>query len=402
MPERQSTPQNLSAFNMQNDGKKHIAILGSTGSIGCQTLDVISQHPDLFQVELLTANSNSALLIEQARKFQPNSVVICNESKYKEVFAALDKEDIKVFAGMDSVCDIVSDSTIDTVVAAIVGFAGLRSAVAAIKAGKTVALANKETLVAAGSLVMSMAAQYGARIVPVDSEHSAIFQCLQGNCMRDVEKLLLTCSGGPFLHKTKEEIAQMTPEAALKHPRWNMGAKVTIDSASLMNKGLEMIEARWLFDMPAERIEVVVHPESIIHSMVQYRDGAVIAQLSVPDMRVPIQYALGYPERLELNASRISFPKLAQLTFLAPDTDRFPCLDIARRALDRGGNATCAMNAANEVAVAAFLQGKIPFSAIPEIISVAMFRTEFVAKPSLDDIFATHGRALELAAQMTD
>ena len=387
---------------MRKDGKNHIAILGSTGSIGRQTLDVISQHPDLFEVELLTANTNSALLIEQARAFNPNSVVICDESHYQEVFEALDKEDIKVYAGMDSVCDIVSDSTIDVVVAAMVGFAGLRSAVAAIEAGKTVALANKETLVAAGSLVMSMAARYGANIVPVDSEHSAIFQCLQGNYGRDVEKLLLTCSGGPFLHKSKEEIARMRPEEALKHPRWNMGAKVTIDSASLMNKGLEMIEARWLFDMPAERIEVVVHPESIIHSMVQYRDGAVIAQLSVPDMRVPIQYALSYPRRIALNASRISFPQLAQMTFFAPDTDRFPCLDIARRALDRGGNATCAMNAANEVAVAAFLQGKIPFSAIPEIISVAMFRTAFVENPSLDDIFATHAQAREIAAQMTN
>ena len=387
---------------MRKDGKNHIAILGSTGSIGRQTLDVISQHPDLFEVELLTANTNSALLIEQARAFNPNSVVICDESHYQEVFEALDKEDIKVYAGMDSVCDIVSDSTIDVVVAAMVGFAGLRSAVAAIEAGKTVALANKETLVAAGSLVMSMAARYGANILPVDSEHSAIFQCLQGNYGRDVEKLLLTCSGGPFLHKSKEEIARMRPEEALKHPRWNMGAKVTIDSASLMNKGLEMIEARWLFDMPAERIEVVVHPESIIHSMVQYRDGAVIAQLSVPDMRVPIQYALSYPRRIALNASRISFPQLAQMTFFAPDTDRFPCLDIARRALDRGGNATCAMNAANEVAVAAFLQGKIPFSAIPEIISVAMFRTAFVENPSLDDIFATHAQAREIAAQMTN
>ena len=387
---------------MRKDGKNHIAILGSTGSIGRQTLDVISQHPDLFEVELLTANTNSALLIEQARAFNPNSVVICDESHYQEVFEALDKEDIKVYAGMDSVCDIVSDSTIDVVVAAMVGFAGLRSAVAAIEAGKTVALANKETLVAAGSLVMSMAARYGANIVPVDSEHSAIFQCLQGNYGRDVEKLLLTCSGGPFLHKSKEEIARMRPEEALKHPRWNMGAKVTIDSASLMNKGLEMIEARWLFDMPAERIEVVVHPESIIHSMVQYRDGAVIAQLSVPDMRVPIQYALSYPRRIALNASRISFPQLAQMNFFAPDTDRFPCLDIARRALDRGGNATCAMNAANEVAVAAFLQGKIPFSAIPEIISVAMFRTAFVENPSLDDIFATHAQAREIAAQMTN
>lgn len=386
---------------MQNDGKIHLAVLGSTGSIGCQTLDVVSQHPDLFQIEVLVAGSNSALLIEQAKAFNPGSVVICNESKYQEVFDALDSEDIKVYTGMDSVCDIVSDSNIDIVVAAIVGFAGLRSAIAAIEAGKTVALANKETLVAAGSLVMGLAAKHHARIVPVDSEHSAIFQCLQGNSSRDVEKLLLTCSGGPFLNKSKEEIARMTPEAALKHPRWNMGAKVTIDSASLMNKGLEMIEARWLFNMPSERIEVVIHPESIIHSAVQYRDGAVIAQLSVPDMRVPIQYALGYPQRLQLNTARMSFPQLGKLTFFAPDTERFPCLEIARGALDKGGNAACAMNAANEVAVAAFLQGRIPFSAIPEIITVAMFRTPFVADPSLEDIFATHEQAMAIATQMT-
>ena len=386
---------------MQNDGKIHLAVLGSTGSIGCQTLDVVSQHPDLFQIEVLVAGSNSALLIEQAKAFNPGSVVICNESKYQEVFDALDSEDIKVYTGMESVCDIVSDSNIDIVVAAIVGFAGLRSAIAAIEAGKTVALANKETLVAAGSLVMGLAAKHCARIVPVDSEHSAIFQCLQGNSSRDVEKLLLTCSGGPFLNKSKEEIARMTPEAALKHPRWNMGAKVTIDSASLMNKGLEMIEARWLFNMPSERIEVVIHPESIIHSAVQYRDGAVIAQLSVPDMRVPIQYALGYPQRLQLNTARMSFPQLGKLTFFAPDTERFPCLEIARGALDKGGNAACAMNAANEVAVAAFLQGRIPFSAIPEIITVAMFRTPFVADPSLEDIFATHEQAMAIATQMT-
>jgi len=387
---------------MRQDNKKHIAVLGSTGSIGCQTLDVVSQHPDLFQIELLTANSNSALLIEQARKFNPSSVVICDKSHYDKVFEALDPLDIKVFTGMDSICDIVAGDEIDVVVAAIVGFAGLKPAISAIKAGKTIALANKETLVAAGSVVMKMAAEYGARIVPVDSEHSAIFQCLQGNYMRDVEKLLLTCSGGPFLNKSKEEIAQMTPEQALKHPRWNMGAKVTIDSASLMNKGLELIEARWLFDVPAERIEVVVHPESIIHSMVQYQDGAVIAQLSVPDMRIPIQYALGWPQRLGLNSKRISFPSLSQMTFFAPDIKRFPCLEIARTALEKGGNATCAMNAANEVAVAAFLKGNIGFAAIPDIISVAMFRTPFVADPSLEDIFATHEQAIATAREMTN
>ena len=387
---------------MRQDSKRHIAILGSTGSIGTQTLDVVAQHPDLFQVELLTANTNADLLIEQAVQFNPGCVIICDKTKYDKVFAALDPLDIKVFTESESICDAVTGDNIDIVVASIVGFAGLRPTIAAIKAGKTIALANKETLVAAGALVMELAATHGARIVPVDSEHSAIFQCLQGNYRSDVEKLLLTCSGGPFLHKSKEEIARMTAAEALKHPKWNMGAKVTIDSASLMNKGLELIEARWLFNMPSEKIEVVVHPESIIHSMVQYRDGAVIAQLSVPDMRIPIQYALGCPQRLDLNTKRISFPLLERLTFLAPDTDRFPCLAIARKALERGGNATCAMNAANEVAVAAFLQGKISFPAIEEIISVAMFRTAFVANPSLEDIFATHEQAMATAREMTN
>ena len=387
---------------MRQDSKRHIAILGSTGSIGTQTLDVVAQHPDLFQVELLTANTNADLLIEQAVQFNPGCVIICDKTKYDKVFAALDPLDIKVFTEPESICDAVAVDNIDIVVASIVGFAGLRPTIAAIKAGKTIALANKETLVAAGALVMELAATHGARIVPVDSEHSAIFQCLQGSYRSDVEKLLLTCSGGPFLYKSKEEISRMTAAEALKHPKWNMGAKVTIDSASLMNKGLELIEARWLFDVPSEKIEVVVHPESIIHSMVQYRDGAVIAQLSVPDMRIPIQYALGCPQRLDLNSKRISFPLLERLTFLAPDTDRFPCLAIARKALERGGNATCAMNAATEVAVAAFLQGKISFPAIEEIISVAMFRTAFVTKPSLDDIFATHEQAMATAREMTN
>lgn len=386
---------------MRQDNKKHIAILGSTGSIGCQTLDVLSQHPGQFEVELLTANTNSSLLIEQARRFNPASVVICDEGKYQDVFDALDPLDIKVFAGIDSACDILSGADIDIVVAAIVGFAGLKPAIAAIKAGRTIALANKETLVAAGAIVTDLCIRHGAHIVPVDSEHSAIFQCLMGSRSGDVEKLLLTCSGGPFLNKTKEEMEKMSAAEALKHPRWNMGAKVTIDSASLMNKGLEVIEARWLFDIPSERIEVVVHPESIIHSMVQYQDGAVIAQLSVPDMRIPIQYALCCPERPALNSSRISFPQLARMTFCTPDTKRFPCLEIARQALERGGNAPCAMNAANEVAVAAFLKGKIGFMAIPDIITVAMFRTPFVEKPTLEDIYATHRQAMAVATEMT-
>lgn len=381
--------------------KKRIAILGATGSIGCQTLDVISQHPDLFKAELLTANSNAARLIEQARQFRPAAVAICNESLFDEVAEALQPLGIRVLCGIDAVCSEVSADYIDTIVAAIVGFAGLRPTLAAIEAGKTIALANKETLVAAGALVKESAKRHNADIVPVDSEHSAIFQCLQGNRHSDVEKLLLTCSGGPFLKKSREEIAAVTPAKALKHPRWNMGAKVTIDSASLMNKGLELIEARWLFDIPAERIEVVVHPESIIHSMVQYRDGATIAQLGAPDMRVPIQYALSYPYRLSLNSQRVHFPTQGPLNFYEPDPVRFPCLDIARRALEKGGNATCSMNAANEVAVAAFLRGVIGFAAIPDIISEAMERTYFVQSPSLEDIFDTHARAIAAAREIT-
>lgn len=382
--------------------RKRIAILGATGSIGCQTLDVIGQHPDLFKAELLTANSNAARLIEQARQFRPAAVAICNGNLYGEVAEALQPLGIRVLCGIDAVCSEVASESIDTVVAAIVGFAGLRPTLAAIEAGKTVALANKETLVAAGALVKERAKRCNAAIVPVDSEHSAIFQCLQGNRHSDVEKLLLTCSGGPFLKKSREEIAAMTPAEALKHPRWNMGAKVTIDSASLMNKGLELIEARWLFDIPAERIEVVVHPESIIHSMVQYRDGATIAQLGAPDMRVPIQYALSYPNRLSLNSQRVHFPTQGSLTFYEPDPVRFPCLEIARKALEKGGNATCAMNAANEVAVAAFLRGGIGFAAIPDIISEAMARTPFVQTPSLEDIFATHERAMAAAREITE
>ncbi len=394
------TRPNISVSEMTTD-KKRIAILGATGSIGCQTLDVISQHPDLFKAELLTANGNAARLIEQARRFRPQAVAICEQSLYGEVSQALRPLGIRVLCGIEAVCSEMAADYIDTVVAAIVGFAGLRPTLAAIEAGKTIALANKETLVAAGALVTETAARCKAAIVPVDSEHSAIFQCLQGNRHGDVEKLLLTCSGGPFLKKSREEIAAVTPAEALKHPRWNMGAKVTIDSASLMNKGLELIEARWLFDIPAERIEVVVHPESIIHSMVQYRDGATIAQLGAPDMRVPIQYALSHPRRLSLDSQRVSFPALGSLSFLEPDPVRFPCLEIARKALERGGNATCAMNAANEVAVAAFLRGRIGFYAIPDIISEAMARTGFVKNPSIDDIFDTHSLAMAAACEIT-
>ena len=386
---------------MELQSKRHVAILGSTGSIGTQALDVIGQHPDLFEVELLTAYNNSRLLIEQARRFNPAAVVICNEDLYDEVFAALDPLDIHVFAGIDSVCELVKAPQTDIVLTAMVGFSGLRPTIAAIRAGKAIALANKETLVAAGALIMPMARRFGAPILPVDSEHSAIFQCLQGEHAR-LEKILLTGSGGPFLHSSREAIAAATREEALNHPRWKMGAKVTIDSASLMNKGLELIEARWLFNVEPKDIEVVIHPQSIIHSMVQFSDGCVMAQLSQPDMRLPIQYALSYPRRIDLNTRRLDFAELGSLTFEKPDLERFPCLGLAYEALEKGGNATCIMNGANEVAVAAFLEGRIRFAEIPEIISTAMAQCEFVAEPGLEQIYSTDFEAKRLAAEMVE
>jgi 1-deoxy-D-xylulose-5-phosphate reductoisomerase len=386
---------------MEQAQKRHIAILGSTGSIGTQALDVIGRHEDRFQVELLTANNNSQLLIEQARRFQPSSVVICNPDLYEEVAAALDPLYIKVFTGIDSICELLRDPQIDIVLTAMVGFSGLRPTIAAIEAGKAIALANKETLVAAGSLIIPLARKHKAPILPVDSEHSAIFQCLQGEHAR-LEKILLTGSGGPFLHSTKEELAAATREQALNHPRWKMGAKVTIDSASLMNKGLELIEARWLFNVEPQDIEVVIHPQSIIHSMVQFSDGCVMAQLSQPDMRLPIQFALSYPERIDLPVQRIDFAQLAQLTFQRPDLDRFPCLGLAYEALDKGGNATCIMNGANEVAVAAFLDGKIRFVDIPDIISTTMARCPFIAQPGLDAIYSTDFEAKRIASAIVE
>ena len=386
---------------MEQNPKRHIAILGSTGSIGTQALDVIDKHRDLFEVDLLTANNNSRLLIEQARKFNPSSVVICNPDLYDEVSAALDPLYIKVFTGIDSICDLLKDPQIDIVLTAMVGFSGLRPTIAAIEAGKAIALANKETLVAAGGLIMPLARQKGAPILPVDSEHSAIFQCLQGEHAR-LEKILLTGSGGPFRHSTREEMAAATREQALNHPRWKMGAKVTIDSASLMNKGLELIEARWLFNVEPEDIEVVIHPQSIIHSMVQFSDGCVMAQLSEPDMRLPIQYALSYPNRIDLNTRRIDFPTLAQLTFEKPDLERFPCLGLAYKALEKGGNATCAMNGANEVAVAAFLEGKIRFTEIPELIEKVTARCTFVKNPDIEQIYSTDFEAKRIALEIVN
>ena len=380
--------------------KKHIAILGSTGSIGRQALDVIRQHRDLFEVELLTANNSSELLISQAREFCPNSVVICNEDKYKEVADALQTEYIKVFAGMQSVCDLVSSDTIDIVLTSMVGFSGLASTIAAVKAGKTIALANKETLVAAGEIVMKLAAEHRARILPVDSEHSAIFQCLMGSAGADIEKIHLTASGGPFRTWSKEEIAKATQAEAMKHPNWNMGSKITIDSATMMNKGLEIIEAKWLFGTPGERINVVVHPESIIHSMVEYADGAVIAQMGHPDMREAIQFAFSFPDRLPLNNQKLDFTQLGNLSFYAPDFDKFPALGLAYQALEKGGNMTCVMNAANEAAVAAFLQDRIGFYEITDVVQECMAGADFAASPDLDAIFATNEITLAKAEEI--
>ena len=380
--------------------KRRVAILGSTGSIGRQALDVISQHRDLFEVELLTANNSSDLLIRQAREFEANAVVICNESKYKEVSEALEPHYIKTFAGMQSVCDLVCGDNIDIVLTSMVGFSGLASTVAAVKAGKTIALANKETLVAAGHIVMDLAAKYHARILPVDSEHSAIFQCLMGSAGADIEKIHLTASGGPFRTWSREEIAGATVEQALNHPNWSMGSKITIDSATMMNKGLEIIEARWLFGTPGEKIHVVVHHESIIHSMVEYADGSVIAQMGHPDMREAIQFAFSYPERLTLDNKKLNFADLGTLSFFEPDMAKFPALGLAYESLAKGGNMACIMNAANEAAVAAFLKGKIGFYEITDVVGKCMAEGPFIKDPDLDAIFRTNEEAYRQATEI--
>ena len=380
--------------------KRRIAILGSTGSIGRQALDVIGQHKDLFEVELLTANNSSDLLIKQAIDFNANAVVICNESKYTEVAEALEPHYIKVFAGMKSVCDLVSGDNIDIVLTSMVGFSGLESTISAVKAGKTIALANKETLVAAGELVMSLAAKHKARILPVDSEHSAIFQCLMGSAGAEIEKIHLTASGGPFRTWSREDIAAATPAQALKHPNWSMGSKITIDSATMMNKGLEIIEARWLFGTGGDKINVVVHPESIIHSMVEYADGSVIAQMGHPDMREAIQFAFSYPYRLPLDNRKLNFAELGSMTFHAPDFEKFPGLRLAYQALEKGGNMACIMNAANEVAVAAYLEGRIGFYDITDIVEKCMDDGPFIASPDMDDIFRTNEETLKMAGNL--
>ena len=380
--------------------KRRIAILGSTGSIGRQALDVIRQHRDLFEVELLTANNSTELLIEQAIEFDVNSVVICNEDKYKEVAEALQPHYIKVFAGMQSVCDLVTGDNIDIVLTSMVGFSGLASTVAAVKAGKTIALANKETLVAAGAIVMNLAAQHGSRILPVDSEHSAIFQCLMGSAGADIEKIHLTASGGPFRTWTRDQIAQATRAQALNHPNWSMGSKITIDSATMMHKGLEIIEARWLFGTPGEKIDVVVHPESIIHSMVEYADGSVIAQMGHPDMREAIQFAFSFPHRLTLDNRKLNFAELGSMSFFAPDMEKFPALGLAYESLRKGGNMACIMNAANEAAVEAFLQERIGFYDITDVVQECMAGADFVADPDLETIFEANDAAFAHAKEI--
>ena len=380
-------------------GKRKIAILGSTGSIGKQALDVVKQHSDLFEVELLTANNSSELLIRQALEFKPNNVVICNPDKYDEVADALQPHDIKVFAGMDSVCDLVGAEDIDIVLTALVGFSGLRPTVAAIKAGKVIALANKETLVAGGPVVTALAKQYKTPILPVDSEHSAIFQCLMGAAGNAVEKIHLTASGGPFRTWERGKIAAATLAEALHHPQWHMGAKITIDSATMMNKGFEMIEAKWLFDVAPEKINIVVQPQSIIHSMVEFADGAVIAQLGCPDMREPIQFALSFPDRLTLDNKKLDFASLGTLTFEKPDMEKFPCLGLAFEAIGRGGNIPCVMNAANEAAVASYLRGEIGFYDISDIISDCMAGAEFVENLTIDDLIAINDETYRIAAE---
>ncbi len=380
--------------------KKRIAILGSTGSIGTQTLDVIRQHRDLFEVEMLSAGSNATLLAAQALEFDAGAVVICDESKYSDLALTLQPKGIKVFTGTDSLCALASADNVDIVVGAMVGFSGLRPTLAALEAGKIVALANKETLVAAGSLVTSAMYAHKAVILPVDSEHSAIFQCLLAAHGNEPVKLHLTASGGPFRTWPRERIAAAAARDALRHPNWKMGEKVTIDSATMMNKGFEVMEARWLFDMPADRINVVVHPESIIHSMVEYADGAVIAQLGCPDMRQPIGFALGFPERITVGNKKIDFAEVSNLTFEKPDLERFPCLALAYEALRRGGNVPCALNAADEVAVRAYLQGRIGFYDIPRVLEAGMNGLDFVEFPSLDCIFSTNEEAAAKAEEI--
>jgi 1-deoxy-D-xylulose-5-phosphate reductoisomerase len=380
--------------------KKRVAILGSTGSIGTQALEVISANSDIFEVEVLTAHQNADLLIEQASKHNPNVVVIGNEDLYEKVKTALDPLDIKVYCGIRSLASVVENENIDIVLTALVGYSGLLPTISAIKTGKTIALANKETMVVAGEIVTRLAIENKVNILPVDSEHSAIFQCLAGEYMNPIEKIVLTASGGPFRGKNKAFLETVKKEQALKHPNWDMGAKITIDSASLMNKGLEVIEAKWLFGLKSEQIEVVVHPQSIVHSLVQFEDGSIKAQLGLPDMKLPIQYALGYPERLKSDFERFNFMKYPNLTFEIPDTETFRNLGLAFEAMNKGGNCPCVLNAANEIAVEAFLNDKISFLGMSDLVSDCLAKATIIKNPSLEDLIVTDEHTRKLALEI--
>lgn len=380
--------------------KKQIAILGSTGSIGTQALQVIEEHPDKYEAYVLTANNRVDELIAQARRFMPEAVVIANEEKYPKLKEALADLPIKVYAGEEAICQIVQEKPVDIVLTAMVGYAGLRPTIHAIRARKTIALANKETLVVAGDLINDLARVNGTPILPVDSEHSAVFQCLTGEAGNPIEKVILTASGGPFRTFSHEQLKTVTKEQALRHPNWDMGAKITIDSASMMNKGFEVIEAKWLFGVRPDQIEVVVHPQSVIHSMVQFEDGAVKAQLGMPDMRLPIQYAFSYPDRLHASFPRLDFSKCTQLTFEQPDTERFRNLALAYEALHRGGNMPCIVNAANEVCVRAFLEDRVSFLGMSDVIERTMEKVSFIAKPTYEDYVATDKMARIVAEEI--
>jgi 1-deoxy-D-xylulose-5-phosphate reductoisomerase len=385
---------------MAETNKKRIAIFGSTGSIGTQALEVIDANPDLFEVEILTAHANDKLLIEQALKYKPNAVVIGDENKYEEVKAALIPEDIKVFAGANALEEVADFDTYDMMLAGIVGFAGLKPTLRALEKGKAIALANKETLVVAGDIVMQMAVEKRVPIIPVDSEHSAIFQCLVGETRNKIEKIILTASGGPFLGKKPNFLVNVKRHHALQHPNWNMGAKITIDSATLMNKGLEMIEAKWLFNLTPDQIQVVIHPQSIVHSMVQFEDGSVKAQMGMPDMKLPIQYAISFPYRVASSNQRIDFRRLSTLNFEEPDIKTFRNLSLATLALEKGGNLPCILNAANEIAVWAFLNNRIGFLDITAVVEKAMEKINFIEKPNLMDYFESDGEARNFAASL--
>lgn len=384
----------------QFNNRKNIAILGSTGSIGTQTLDVVRENRGLFRAYVLTAQTNADLLIKQALEFDPAYVVICDEGKYPQVKDALNATQVKVLSGINAIKEVVTDPEIDIVLTAMVGFSGLEPTINAIKAGKDIALANKETLVVAGELITELAKQHNIKILPVDSEHSAIFQCLAGEEGNEIEKIILTASGGPFRGKSREYLSRVTREAALKHPNWVMGAKITIDSASLMNKGLEVIEAKWLFDLNADQIDIIVHPQSIIHSMVQFTDGSIKAQMGLPDMKLPIQYALTYPNRILSNFKRFDFINYPNLTFEKPDTETFRNLELAFEALKMGGNAPCIINAANEVAVSGFLNNEVGFLTMSDVIEMCLQKIAFIKQPSLADYLNTDKETRILAQNL--